>query len=56
MTEAIDFFGDCFQQLRDLLHGIVLPVMGYNVSFWQLVIAFIVVSMVITAFWRGAKG
>lgn len=39
----------CFEEVR-------IPIGAYNVSFGSIVIVFIVIAMVASIYWKGAKG
>lgn len=57
MTAAINFFVSMFSRLWQLLNSIVFAdFFGYEVSFGGIVTALLVVSMVATVFWKGARG
>lgn len=57
MTAAINFVVSMFSRLWQLLNSIVFTdFFGYEVSFGGIVTALLVVSMVATVFWKGARG
>lgn len=57
MTAVFNFFVSMFSRLWQLLNSIVFAdFYGYEVSFGGIVTALLVVSMVATVFWKGARG
>ena len=57
MEQIVKFILDVFQGYVGVLDGIVFnSFFGFTVSYFDLIIAFICVAMVVTIFWRGAKG
>lgn len=57
MADAMRFIFDAFGKYFSVLNNIRFTnFFGFNLSFMDILIAFICVSMVITIFWRGAKG
>lgn len=56
MTAVFKFFVSMFSRLWDLLNSIVFPdFFGFEVSFGGIITALLVVSMVATVFWKGAR-
>lgn len=57
MTAVFNFFAAMFMRLWQLLNSIVFAdFYGYEVSFGGIITALLVVSMVATVFWKGARG
>lgn len=56
MQQFFEMFVDWFNQLFALLNSYTIEAFGVNVSLLVIYGAFIVLSMVISLFWKGAKG
>lgn len=56
MTNYIQFIFSMFADLVDVLDGLKFQLYGVTVSYWSLIFAFIVVAMVCSVWWRGARG
>ena len=57
MTEFLNFFVSMFARLWQFLNSITCAdFFGFSVSFGGIVVALLVTSMVISVFWKGAKG
>lgn len=46
---------NCWQDIIDLFAARPLSIAGYNVSFFSLVFAFLVIGFAVSYFWKGAK-
>lgn len=55
MYQFILWFAGAFNQLLSLLDSISFNIAGYDVSYLSLIVAFLLISMVISIFWKGAK-
>lgn len=55
MTDAILLFFRFWQSLFNLMNGIVFDVGGFEVSLGGLNVAFLVLGMVISVFWKGGQ-
>lgn len=57
MTAVFGFFVTMFRGLWSVLNSIAFDdFFGYSVSFGAIITALLVVSMVVSIFWKGAKG
>lgn len=55
MTEALKFFVDVFRRVVDLLNDTTFELYSYDVSLGSVLMAFLVIGIVISVFWKGAK-
>lgn len=56
MTQFFESLITFYQNIATTLMQYSFDVFGINVSIFHLLIGFILVSIVITVFWRGARG
>lgn len=55
MYQFILFIRDFFTDLIDLLNSITFNIGNVSVSYGGLIFAFLVVGIVVSVFWKGAK-
>lgn len=58
LLEIKEFFRlifDMFTKLFNVLNSIVFVINGLRVSFGAMIFAFLVLGLVITVFWKGAR-
>lgn len=55
MTEFAKAFVIMWQNLLGLLNSISFEFYGYEVTYLSVLLAFFVLSMIISVFWKGAK-
>lgn len=56
MGQAFDFFVDMISDLTSFLERIIFDYNGVHVSFWGIIVGGLITSMVISLFWKGARG
>lgn len=56
MTSVFNFFFTQLQGFYDTLGTVTFDVYGINVSLTQILIGFICMGMIISFFWKGARG
>lgn len=56
MTDAISSLFGFINKLVDLLYSVTFELYGYEVSYFSIIFAFIVISMVVGIWWKGARG
>lgn len=57
MDTVVKFVLDMFKGYIGILQGIKFTsFFGFNVTYFDLIIAFIAVAMVVGLFWKGARG
>lgn len=57
MQDVLELFIDIFNLLIDRIYNaVIIDVGGYNVPYFWLIIGFIAFGMVISVFWKGARG
>lgn len=56
MTEALRFFVDMFKSILQTLENCTFEMYGLQVNFAGIVFAFIVIGIVVSVMWKGAKG
>lgn len=56
LDSSIAFIVVLIDKFVVFLNSINLIIGGYSVSFFWLVISFILISIIVSVFWRGAKG
>lgn len=56
MQEAIDFLINGITYTFDQLNAYTFEIYGMQVSFFTVFIGFIALYLVISAFWKGARG
>lgn len=49
------FFGDWWHSIIGLLKIPAFEFFGYSVTLWQIILAFIVINLFVTVWWKGAK-
>lgn len=54
MSDIIEFFSDIVSQSASLLDGVVFNVFGITVSWFDLMLSFLALCIIIAVFWRGA--
>lgn len=55
LNSFIQFFLNMFDQLVSLLSSVYFYIGGYRVSYFWFVVAFLLLSIVVSLFWRGGK-
>jgi len=56
MTAAVKFIIDCFWDMFNLLdQELQFYFFGFDISFMDILIAFIVLNFVVAVFWRGVR-
>lgn len=55
MYQFVTKIKDLYVEIFNILDTVVFDVEGMNVSFLDLIFGFLVISFVITVFWKGAK-
>lgn len=53
MLDIFRMFADMWYRFLNVLDGIHLSVGGFSVTYLDIVLGFILISLVVTAFWRG---
>lgn len=56
MTEAYKFLIDSFKSVLDQLDSIKFDFFGFKVSYWGIIFAGIIISMIAAVWWKGARG
>lgn len=60
MGEFVSFIADCLQSLTNLLESVVFNFNFNNLpmtaSLWGIFVGLLVISIVITLFWKGGRG
>lgn len=57
MTESLKFIFDSILNFYNAINDkISLDIFGVTIGFYQFVLGFIIVSMLTSIFWKGAKG
>lgn len=56
MTEILRFFGNMWSIILGLLDLYTFDIGGTKFSLFEILLGFVLVSMAITIFWKGAKG
>lgn len=56
MTRAIDFIFDMMSVLYTTLNSAQFDLFGYRVGIGSIIFAFVVISIVCSVFWKGARG
>lgn len=55
MTEFLDFFSAMWTSIAELLDQPLFDVYGIAVSFFDLILGYIVIIMIIAVFWKGVR-
>ncbi len=55
MYNALLFLRDCLYDLFDYLDRIIFDISGMSVSMLDIWIGFLVIGIIISAFWKGAR-
>ena len=55
LTNLFNFFIGMFEGVINILRYPQFRMYGYNVCFFDIIVAFLVFGFVISLFWRGAK-
>lgn len=56
MTAFIDLIVSFYTSIIGLFNSTIIELGGYNVSFGSVIFSFIAIYMVVSLYWRGAKG
>lgn len=56
ITDAVTFLFDCIAGIISVLDTCVFTLYGFDVSLWSIMFCFLMISMVASVFWRGARG
>lgn len=56
MGLAFDFIIDMIKDLTSFLERIIFSYNGIYVSFWGIIVGGLITSMIISIFWKGARG
>ena len=56
MTAFIDIIVNFYHNVMLLFDAVIFELSGYNVSFGDVLLVCIVFYMIISLYWRGAKG
>lgn len=56
MTGAFNLIFDFINDLISLLDMASFDLYGFRVSYWSLIVVFIVISFFANVWWKGAKG
>lgn len=56
MFAFIDLFTDLLRNIILEIDSVSFTVSGYTFSLWNILVGFLLTSMLITVFWKGARG
>lgn len=56
ITDSLQLFFTFISDLISTLDTVVFDMYGFRVSFWSIILAFILVGIVANVWWKGAKG
>ncbi len=56
MTEALKFFVNAFRGILNVLEGCSFDMYGVTVNLAGVIFAFVVIGIVVSVMWKGAKG
>lgn len=56
MTESVKLLFGFIGDIIGVLNDVTFKFYGVTVSFWSIIFVFIVIGMMVSVWWRGAKG
>lgn len=56
MTQFVTFIASCIAILFNTINSVSFDLFGYSVSLGFILLSMIIISMVVSVFWKGAKG
>lgn len=56
MEQALVFFANCFNRIIQLFDSYVFTLFNMRITLLDIFLTLVIISMVITLYWKGAKG